>query len=166
MAPRARQSASNLVHGVPIYLNTGDKTQWLNPAAFALPGIGELGSLGKGSIRGRPITNLDFSENKNWTFKEKYQIQFRAEMFNVFNHPNFANQAGYQNGLNFKGQYYAVELRTPTNGAFGTISQASTGRSSSDSSLLSDILASRPKPERRAELFLIQPSVSALQICP
>ena len=93
----------NLVQGVPIYLNTGDKTQWLNPAAFALPGIGELGSLGKGSIRGRPITNLDFSVNKNWTFKEKYQIQFRAEMFNVFNHPNFANQAGYQNGLNFQG---------------------------------------------------------------
>src|SRR6202171_5277277 len=40
----------NLVPGVPIYLNTGDKTQWLNPAAFSMPGVGQLGSLGRGSI--------------------------------------------------------------------------------------------------------------------
>jgi hypothetical protein len=118
----------NLVQGVPIYLNTGDKTQWLNPAAFSLPGVGQIGSLGKGAIRGRPITNLDFSVNKNWTFKEKYQIQFRGEMFNVFNHPNFANQGGYVNSLNFQGNSRETNFGQVTNGAFGTIGQASAPR--------------------------------------
>jgi hypothetical protein len=83
----------NLVQGVPLYLNTSDKTQWLNPAAFSLPAVGQLGSLGKGSIRGKTVNNIDFSVAKNFKFKERYGIQFRAEMFNVFNHANFG---GYQ----------------------------------------------------------------------
>lgn len=75
--------------GAPLYLNTGDATQHLNPAAFATPAAGQLGSLGKGSVRGKPITNIDFSMAKNWRFKERYGVQFRAEFFNVFNHANF-----------------------------------------------------------------------------
>ena len=118
----------NLVQGVPIYINSGDKTQWLNPAAFSLPAVGALGSLGKGSIRGRSTTNLDFSIAKNWTFKERYGFQFRGEMFNVFNHPNFANQGGYVNGLNFQGNSTLSGFGTVTNGAFGTIGQASAPR--------------------------------------
>jgi hypothetical protein len=74
----------NLVPGVPIYLNTSDKTQWLNPAAFALPGVGQIGSLGKGAIRGKSISNVDFSVNKNWRLKEKFGLQFRAEMGSSF----------------------------------------------------------------------------------
>ena len=75
--------------GAPLYLNTGDPTEHLNPAAFAVPGPGRLGTLGKGSVRGKPITNIDFSMAKNWRFKERYGFQFRAEFFNIFNHPNF-----------------------------------------------------------------------------
>ena len=74
--------------GAPLYLN-GDVTQHLNPAAFATPAPGQLGTLGKGSVRGKPITNIDFSMAKNWRFKERYGFQFRAEFFNVFNHANF-----------------------------------------------------------------------------
>jgi hypothetical protein len=75
--------------GAPLYLNTGDATQHLNPAAFARPAPGQLGTLGKGSVRGKPITNIDFSMAKNWRYHERYGFQFRAEFFNVFNHPNF-----------------------------------------------------------------------------
>jgi Carboxypeptidase regulatory-like domain len=75
--------------GAPLYLNTGDPTQHLNPAAFAVPAAGQLGTLGKGSVRGKPITNVDFSLAKNWRFRERYGFQFRAEFFNLFNHPNF-----------------------------------------------------------------------------
>ena len=75
--------------GAPLYLNTGDPTQHLNPAAFAVPAAGQLGTLGKGSVRGKPITNVDFSLAKNWRFRERYGFQFRAEVFNLFNHPNF-----------------------------------------------------------------------------
>jgi hypothetical protein len=75
--------------GAPLYLNTGDATQHLNPAAFATPAPGQMGTLGKGSVRGKPITNIDFSLAKNWRIKERYGFQFRAEFFNVFNHTNF-----------------------------------------------------------------------------
>jgi hypothetical protein len=75
--------------GAPLYLNTNDARQHLNPAAFATPAPGQLGTLGKGSVRGKPITNIDFAFAKNWTVKENYRIQFRTEFFNVFNHTNF-----------------------------------------------------------------------------
>ena len=90
----------NLVQGVPIYLQAPDSTLWLNPAAFSIPAVGQLGSLGKGAIRGKPIHNVDFSINKNWRFKEKYGLQFRAEMFNAFNHTNFV---GFNSGLQLDG---------------------------------------------------------------
>ncbi len=115
----------NLVTGVPIYVNGPDKTLWLNPAAFALPGVGQLGSLGKGSIRGKPINNVDFSVNKNWRVKEKYGIQFRAEMFNAFNHPSFN---GFQNALNFGGNITQPNFGTVTNGSFGTLSNVQSHR--------------------------------------
>jgi hypothetical protein len=75
--------------GAPLYLNTNDARQHLNPAAFAIPAPGQLGTLGKGSVRGKAIRNVDFSFAKNWRFKERYNIQFRTEFFNIFNHTNF-----------------------------------------------------------------------------
>ncbi|HEV8429154.1 MAG TPA: carboxypeptidase regulatory-like domain-containing protein [Pyrinomonadaceae bacterium] len=75
--------------GAPLYLDTSDSTRHLNPAAFARPAPGQLGTLGKGSVRGKAITNIDFSMSKNWRYKERYGFQFRAEFFNVLNHPNF-----------------------------------------------------------------------------
>ena len=121
----------NLVEGVPIYLDSPDKTLWLNPAAFALPGVGQIGSLGKGSIRGKPISNVDFSAVKNWRFKERFGFQFRAEMFNAFNHTNFV---GFNNNLMFD----PVQVRASgdlnpnfgksNNGAFGTLTNAQAPR--------------------------------------
>lgn len=117
----------NLVAGVPIYLDTNDSTQWLNPAAFALPGVGEIGSLGKGAIRGKPINNIDFSVVKNWRFKERYGLQFRAEMFNAFNHTNFV---GFNNNLQFDGVQTLSSgapnpnFGRPTNGSFGRLTAA------------------------------------------
>ncbi|HEX6042917.1 MAG TPA: carboxypeptidase regulatory-like domain-containing protein [Pyrinomonadaceae bacterium] len=75
--------------GAPLYLNTNDARQHLNPAAFAIPAAGRIGTLGKGSVRGTPITTIDFSLAKNWRFKERYGIQFRTEFFNLLNHTNF-----------------------------------------------------------------------------
>ena len=75
--------------GAPLYLHTSDARLHLNPAAFATPPAGRIGSLGKGSVRGTPITTIDFSMAKNWRFKERYGIQFRTEFFNLLNHTNF-----------------------------------------------------------------------------
>src|SRR5215217_4434417 len=97
--------------GAPLYLDNGDPTQHLNPAAFAIPAPGQLGTLGKGSVRGKAITNVDFSMAKNWRFKERYGFQFRAEFFNLLNHPNFV---GFDTALD--------------SGGFGTLNTAQSSR--------------------------------------
>src|SRR5207302_9155456 len=76
----------DLVPGVPIYLHTADKTQYLNPAAFAAPAPGRFGNLRRGLVRQPGIKNVDFSVAKNWKMHERYGLQFRAEAFNLFNH--------------------------------------------------------------------------------
>src|SRR6266850_264558 len=78
------------VPGVPLYLNIpGDPLAIVNPAAFKIPAVGTFGNLKRGDVRGPGISNIDFSVAKNWKVKERYGIQFRTEMFNVFNHTNF-----------------------------------------------------------------------------
>jgi hypothetical protein len=109
----------DVVQGVPIYLD-GDKTQFLNPAAFSLPGLGLFGSLGRGSIRGPGTQNIDFSINKNWRVRERYSIQFRAEMFNAFNHVNFS---AINNNLNFQNLASDPNFGRPTDLGFGQFTQ-------------------------------------------
>lgn len=51
------------------------------------------GNLGRNALVGPGLLNLDFSVFKNFPIKrisEGFNIQFRAEMFNILNHPNFA----------------------------------------------------------------------------
>ena len=79
----------DLVPGVPIYLNNG--TSYLNPAAFRLPAAGSFGNLGRGVIRMPSRKNVDFSVNKNWRIGERYGVQFRTEMFNLFNRVNYVS---------------------------------------------------------------------------
>jgi hypothetical protein len=108
----------NLVPGQPIYLHTSDTTQWLNPAAFALPAPGTIGNLSRGMVRGKPINTLDASLNKNWGLREHTTLQFRAEFFNLLNHPNFV---GFNTGLNFQGSQKQPNYGQITNSAFGTL---------------------------------------------
>jgi len=49
-----------------------------------------VGSSGRNRFYGPGLTTVDFSTFKNFNFKERYKVQFRAEFFNVMNHPNFA----------------------------------------------------------------------------
>jgi hypothetical protein len=108
----------DIVPGVPIYLHTGDKTAYLNPAAFALPAVGKFGNLGRGTIRTPSNNTVDFSVAKNWRFKERYGIQFRSELFNAFNHANFFAADG---GLNIDGNKNDAAFGQVTNGNFGRL---------------------------------------------
>ena len=51
-------------------------------------------------FRGTPFYNLDFSVTKAMKFKERLTAQFRAEFFNVLNHPNISNPFGGPGGDN------------------------------------------------------------------
>jgi hypothetical protein len=62
------------------------------------PGVGSFGTMGRNTFRDFGFRNVDFSAMKNFRFGERLSMQFRAEFFNLFNHPNFANPFGGQNG--------------------------------------------------------------------
>ncbi len=62
------------------------------------PALGQFGTMGRNIFRDTGFRNWDFSVAKNWKFTERFGAQFRAEFFNILNHPNFANPFGGQNG--------------------------------------------------------------------
>jgi len=59
---------------------------------------GTFGTMGRNIFRDSAFKNLDFSLFKNFSFHERFGAQFRAEVFNLLNHPNFANPYGASNG--------------------------------------------------------------------
>jgi Carboxypeptidase regulatory-like domain/TonB dependent receptor len=63
----------------------------INPAAFSQPGPGQFGTCAPYQFYGPGIQMWDLSLFKQFKFTERYQLQFRTEFFNAFNHPNFAN---------------------------------------------------------------------------
>jgi len=79
--------------------NPGHQTLicWYNPAAFVVPPLApgqqfahQFGTAGDGDLVGPDQVNFDFSTFKNFKITERQQLQFRAEMFNIFNHPQFS----------------------------------------------------------------------------
>lgn len=65
------------------------------------PALGTFGTMGRNIFPDSGFRNVDFSVAKNWHFSERFRAQFRAEFFNIFNHPNLANPYGGQNGFGF-----------------------------------------------------------------
>jgi hypothetical protein len=108
---------------------TGAKThtvaQWFNTAAYAAPpsfkvtngvvtSVGQFGDSARNNVTGPTYTDLDLTLAKNFAIWERVSGQFRAESFNLLNHPNFFNplSTGAQFGTS----------------AFGTITQSNNPR--------------------------------------
>ena len=81
--------------GVPLYITdpTVGGGKRFNPAAFSIPTTVRQGSLGRNTLRGFPLSQLDFVVRREFHFSDRLKLHFRAEAFNLFNHPNFANPA-------------------------------------------------------------------------
>jgi hypothetical protein len=77
-----------LVPGVPVILPDPTPNQWVNPAAFIRQTTG-FGSAGRNILTGPGFEDVDFSVAKDTHIAERVSMQFRAEAFNLFNHPNF-----------------------------------------------------------------------------
>ena len=69
----------------------GTPTQWFNPAAFLAPPIasGFYGNLGRDTLEGPGLATWDLSLLKDTHLREKLNLQFRAELFNLLNRANF-----------------------------------------------------------------------------
>jgi hypothetical protein len=75
----------NPIHGGINYLNTSCFT-----AAPAVAGGVLVGNSGRNRFYGPGLKTVDFSAFKNFQFTERLKLQFRAEFFNLLNHPNLA----------------------------------------------------------------------------
>jgi hypothetical protein len=69
--------------------NTGSPNQWFDSKMFVLPAPGTYGNAGRNILCGPAFMNLDFSVSRQFRVTERIQLQFRTEIFNLFNHANF-----------------------------------------------------------------------------
>jgi hypothetical protein len=70
---------------------TGKLSQWFDKTAFPIQTLGTLGNAGRNILFGPGFWNVDFSAIKNTKMSERLNLQFRAEFFNIFNHPSWGN---------------------------------------------------------------------------
>jgi hypothetical protein len=84
----------NLLPGVnpivPNWESGPDSIGYLNPNAFVQPAAGTFGTMQRNSIFGPHFWDVDFAVAKDTRITDRVSLQLRAELFNIFNHPNFA----------------------------------------------------------------------------
>lgn len=75
----------------PCSLSTGNPAAWFNPSGvFTLPPAGVYGNAGRNIMCGPPLKDFDFTVSKQVRLQERVGLEFRADLFNLFNHPNLS----------------------------------------------------------------------------
>jgi hypothetical protein len=103
--------SGNLIEGRP--------NQYFNPNAFVVPAAGTYGNVGRNTLTGPGMVDMDLAFLKTASISERLHLQFRGEIFNVFNRANF----GTPNAVVFAS---ASSVPAPTAGVI--TSTASTSR--------------------------------------
>ena len=86
----------DVVPGAPIFpAGTKDPSDWFNGAAFVVAAPGQFGNAGKGIIQGPNLIDFDLAVMKVFRMSDRFKLQFRAEGFNLPNHPNFGSPNPY-----------------------------------------------------------------------
>jgi hypothetical protein len=102
---------------------TGTSNPWFNASCFTPAPIGVYGNAGRDTIIGPNIWDMDLAVQKNWKvtkISEAFGVQFKAEAFNILNHPSFQNP----NATVFNP---ALSAAVVTNPLAGTVANASAG---------------------------------------
>jgi len=110
--------------GTSPYLSNPTPSRWLNPAAFTEAPPGFFGNVGRDTIQGPGIVNLDAEAHKQFKmpFNESHSLQFRVEAFNAINHPNWGMP-----GLNIlSGAAFPGQPATAAHQNFGVVGSTST----------------------------------------
>ncbi len=105
----------NPFSGVPASDRATSTYYWFNPAAFAAPAAGTYGNEKRNQFYGPPTHQIDFSVFKNFSITEHARLQFRAEIFNIFNFTNYSGPANNVQGSNLGqvGSTYDVSFGAP-----------------------------------------------------
>ncbi|MCI0664127.1 MAG: TonB-dependent receptor, partial [Acidobacteria bacterium] len=72
----------------------GGPDRYFDVDAFELPAPNTRGTLGRNTMTGPGLVSIDTSIGKSFSLSENRSLQFRAEVFNLPNHPNFATPSG------------------------------------------------------------------------
>jgi hypothetical protein len=82
----------DLIPGVNPFLEIGNgNLRYLNPAAFAIPAPGTYGNLPRNFLKGPAFHQFDLTLQKRFRVTETVNVEFRSEIYNLFNRANFAN---------------------------------------------------------------------------
>jgi hypothetical protein len=93
----------NQVSGCNPYAASHAVHQWINASCFVAPPAGELGDAARIPVVGPDFVNSDFSVIKQFRLPEEIGLNFRAEFFNLFNHPQFGMPVNDINAAGFGG---------------------------------------------------------------
>jgi hypothetical protein len=80
----------DVIPGVDPYLH-GAGLAMINPAAFAIPAPGTFGNYVRNTLRGPSFNQVDLTLGKQFPITETSNVEFRTEIFNLFNKANFGN---------------------------------------------------------------------------
>lgn len=83
----------NVIAGCNVYAGQNVHA-WYNPACFFPSAYGTIGDLGRNNMIGPGYVDTDFGVLKNTRITERFSLQFRAELFNIFNNVNFGLPSG------------------------------------------------------------------------
>jgi hypothetical protein len=70
--------------------NQRSTEEWFNTAAFVQPPSGQFGLLGRNTLVGPGLFNIDTTFSKKFKIRERYRVEIRAEAFNLTNKPNYS----------------------------------------------------------------------------
>lgn len=90
-------------------------TEWFNTSCFVSAPSGELGDASRTPVYGPRFVNTDFSAIKAFRISEAYSLQFRAELFNLFNHSQFYLGGGSSGMQDFSSSSFGVVTGTVNN---------------------------------------------------
>lgn len=90
-APGNTQTADQVKADVRILGNIGRGVSYFDPTAFAPVTAVRFGTVGRNTMRGPGVFNMDASLFRNFRLTERFSLQFRTEVFNVTNTPAFNN---------------------------------------------------------------------------
>jgi hypothetical protein len=93
----------NLVPGAPLWIADSNVAggKRINPAAFTTPTAAMQGDLGRNALNGFGAANVDLTLRRLLKVRERLALQARADLFNIFNHPNFGSPINYLSSPQF-----------------------------------------------------------------
>jgi hypothetical protein len=115
----------NYVSGQSVSATNQSPNAWYNRAAFVGAPFGQFGNVGRNTALAPGVFAINAEVHKNWVmpYNEHHQLQFRAEAFNLLNHPNW----GGPNGNIFAGAVFPGQPSTAAHQGFGVINSLAFG---------------------------------------